>query len=137
MRLNGWQRLWVVLATLWVLAVLVYGYEHWPVDYTTLWTAGPAPSTAGYNFDGIPLAPGAPLRVVKSEPLPAIGQVVPQTFEITAPNGKTLSIRIVDDRLIASFAFNQCSLEGFRCQGLYPRHRQVKGRLYSRYWLCR
>jgi hypothetical protein len=30
MRLNGWQRLWVVLATLWLLPVLVFTYELWP-----------------------------------------------------------------------------------------------------------
>jgi hypothetical protein len=30
MKLNGWQRLWVVVAVLWMLPVLVYVFALWP-----------------------------------------------------------------------------------------------------------
>jgi hypothetical protein len=30
MKMNGWQRLWVVVAILWILPVLVFSYELWP-----------------------------------------------------------------------------------------------------------
>jgi hypothetical protein len=31
MRLNGWQRLWVVAAVLWLLPVAFFTYELWPI----------------------------------------------------------------------------------------------------------
>jgi hypothetical protein len=30
MKLNGWQRLWVFVAALWMLVVLLFSYELWP-----------------------------------------------------------------------------------------------------------
>jgi hypothetical protein len=30
MKLNGWQRLWVVLVVIWLLPVMVFSYELWP-----------------------------------------------------------------------------------------------------------
>jgi hypothetical protein len=31
MRLNGWQRLWIVLSVLWLMVVLGVGYVRWPL----------------------------------------------------------------------------------------------------------
>lgn len=30
MRLNGWQRLWIVVAATWLMPVIVFSYELWP-----------------------------------------------------------------------------------------------------------
>ena len=33
MKLNGWQRLWVVVAAVWMLPVLVFSYQLWPTTH--------------------------------------------------------------------------------------------------------
>jgi hypothetical protein len=92
MRLNGWQRLWVVLTVLWTLVVGLLMWDGWPsrpVQFISIFPSGAVdPSTATmptieYHDALAELArrtpPGSrpPLTIVTSEPLqPAVGDDV-------------------------------------------------------------
>ena len=57
MRLNGWQRLWMVLATIWALVVLVFGYQRWPMALHEI--ASPSNRPPDLDDQWNPLAPPA------------------------------------------------------------------------------
>lgn len=99
MRLTGWQRLWVVLATLWALVVVVMGVANWPQHAGELLEEDHTADRIWVDFDK---TRPSPLVVIRETDTDGTKHVF---FEGTDPTAAANQVRLARRRMRIQFVF--------------------------------